>query len=334
MLTVRPNVEIVRLLLAYGARVIYVELDAARKNPNQDFIRTLESHQRSPIPRPEPSGPSLLELVNATLTAQVQEPKARVAAAEVKARVAEENSSLRHEIASLRSHNATLLTENTTLCSQVPATPQSPRPPTSVRRMMFAIADYEPNDADEIGFAVGDGIFVNLQVSTPGQTSLATSPSPTSPPAPRAALGRVGGVVGSGAVVQGHGANWRGNAGGQTGVISEGTVDPEPGLVEVGLQAPIPVLSGMEIQTTNKVGLGMLDASEDWLATSGQMPGQVIGQIPHHNQPRPGNHTHPMSMTALNSQLIDAVEAGCEPDVKRLIDAGASPDARKSDAQD
>ncbi|KXS11990.1 hypothetical protein M427DRAFT_35066 [Gonapodya prolifera JEL478] len=34
-------------------------------------------------------------------------------------------------------------------------------------------------------------------------------------------------------------------------------------------------------------------------------------------------------MSALNAQLIDAVESGREDDVKRLIDAGASPDLRK-----
>ncbi|KXS11114.1 hypothetical protein M427DRAFT_61197 [Gonapodya prolifera JEL478] len=50
-----PNVEIVRLLLAYGAPVTKVELRAARQsNPNYGLLRILESHQRDPLPRPTP----------------------------------------------------------------------------------------------------------------------------------------------------------------------------------------------------------------------------------------------------------------------------------------
>ncbi|KXS12473.1 hypothetical protein M427DRAFT_46254 [Gonapodya prolifera JEL478] len=72
-----------------------------------------------------------------------------------------ENASLRQEASLLRNHNANLVTEVTSLCSQVAALPE-PRPPTSVGRLMFAIADYDPQDADEIRFGTGDAIFVNL----------------------------------------------------------------------------------------------------------------------------------------------------------------------------
>ncbi|KXS17834.1 hypothetical protein M427DRAFT_54413 [Gonapodya prolifera JEL478] len=73
-----------------------------------------------------------------------------------------ENSLLRQEIASLRTRNATLLNEVAALRAQVPAAVTQPRPPTSVRCMTVIIGDYEPQDADEIGFVVGDAIFVNL----------------------------------------------------------------------------------------------------------------------------------------------------------------------------
>ncbi|KXS11051.1 hypothetical protein M427DRAFT_148168 [Gonapodya prolifera JEL478] len=242
--TVCPDIELVRLLLAHGACVTDVELNAARQNPNPNLLPTLElhSHQRStipPVPPPKPCSP--LELANAALVAQVRNLTARVTAAESrvsleedKARIAEsklavaekttaslqalntaldqeittlrtrtttleednaslrmdvpslrrETTSLRQEIVSLRNenaflrtHNATLLAENISLRS-LSAPPPHPRPPTSVRRMMFAIGDYEPQDDDEIGFVVGDALFVNLQyadgwghVSTPNTNS-------------------------------------------------------------------------------------------------------------------------------------------------------------------
>ncbi|KXS21770.1 hypothetical protein M427DRAFT_51148 [Gonapodya prolifera JEL478] len=83
--TVHPNVEIVRLLLVYGARITDFELDAARKNPNPDFLRTLQSHQRKPYSRPAPLPdlppvPSPLELATAALTAQIRELEDRLAA--------------------------------------------------------------------------------------------------------------------------------------------------------------------------------------------------------------------------------------------------------------
>ncbi|KXS17841.1 hypothetical protein M427DRAFT_247103 [Gonapodya prolifera JEL478] len=42
-LLVRPHVEIVRLLLAYGARVTDVELEGSRKSPDQEFLDALLS---------------------------------------------------------------------------------------------------------------------------------------------------------------------------------------------------------------------------------------------------------------------------------------------------
>ncbi|KXS11989.1 hypothetical protein M427DRAFT_59857 [Gonapodya prolifera JEL478] len=66
-----PDVKIVRLLLAYGARVTDVEIDAARKNADQEFLRTLESHLQSHIPRPAPRAPSNFELANATPGAHI-----------------------------------------------------------------------------------------------------------------------------------------------------------------------------------------------------------------------------------------------------------------------
>ncbi|KXS17840.1 hypothetical protein M427DRAFT_247105 [Gonapodya prolifera JEL478] len=67
---VQPDVAIVRLLLAYGARVTNTELEAARKNANPEFLRSLKSHSRNPIPRP---GPLELELAATALAAQSRE---------------------------------------------------------------------------------------------------------------------------------------------------------------------------------------------------------------------------------------------------------------------
>ncbi|KXS17291.1 hypothetical protein M427DRAFT_133451 [Gonapodya prolifera JEL478] len=81
-------------------------------------------------------------------------------------------ATLRGENTTLRNHNAQLLGEINSLRSLAPGSPTGtggagqqpplPRPPTSVRRMMFAIGDYEPREVDEIGFGRGDEIFVNL----------------------------------------------------------------------------------------------------------------------------------------------------------------------------
>ncbi|KXS12483.1 hypothetical protein M427DRAFT_34679 [Gonapodya prolifera JEL478] len=131
-ITLQPNVEIVRLLLAYGARVTDIELDAALENPDPEFLRTLESHQVSPIPCPALRGPGPLELTNTALTDEVRELNSHAATAEEKARDAEN------------------------------AAPAQPRPPTSVRRVMFAIADNAHKIADKISFVTGDGIFVNF----------------------------------------------------------------------------------------------------------------------------------------------------------------------------
>ncbi|KXS15368.1 hypothetical protein M427DRAFT_324109 [Gonapodya prolifera JEL478] len=53
-ITLQPNVRIVRLLLAHGARVTDVELEGARTNPNQEFLNVLLSHQRNIITRQSP----------------------------------------------------------------------------------------------------------------------------------------------------------------------------------------------------------------------------------------------------------------------------------------
>ncbi|KXS17837.1 hypothetical protein M427DRAFT_54414 [Gonapodya prolifera JEL478] len=121
--TVQPNVEIVRLLLAYGARVTNVEINAARLKPNLDFIRTLESHQHSPIPRPVPPGPSPLEQANAAHAAQVQDLTARIEAAESRAVVAEgkaeekasQLAESRRTIALVQAQNTALQAENMAL---------------------------------------------------------------------------------------------------------------------------------------------------------------------------------------------------------------------------
>ncbi|KXS15370.1 hypothetical protein M427DRAFT_56732 [Gonapodya prolifera JEL478] len=57
LVTVQPNVEIARLLLAYGTRVTDVELNAVERSSDPEFLRILESHQRSPTSRPGSDGP-------------------------------------------------------------------------------------------------------------------------------------------------------------------------------------------------------------------------------------------------------------------------------------
>ncbi|KXS16063.1 hypothetical protein M427DRAFT_56350 [Gonapodya prolifera JEL478] len=54
----------------------------------------------------------------------------------------------------------------------------------------------------------------------------------------------------------------------------------------------------------------------------------ALGGVSPHSQTQSKQPRRRMSV-ALNAQLIDAVEDGLEADVKRLIEAGASPDALK-----
>ncbi|KXS17296.1 hypothetical protein M427DRAFT_43014 [Gonapodya prolifera JEL478] len=260
--TIRPKLDIVRLLLAYGAPITDVELNAAQNNPNQEFLHALEVHKRNPTHRSHPPAIVELRVANATLAAQVQRLTQRVVDAETRAAAAErwvqsgfaeypvfltngsnvnsaleeteqntaalqarnsdldfeitsirndaaslhqqsttllnrnrdldheatilrqnvaslheensalcqnisalqhENVSMKDAITSLQSQTTTLLNENLALRFQGPPTSQATfRPPACVRKMMYAIAQYVPQDVDELPLAVGDKIAVSL----------------------------------------------------------------------------------------------------------------------------------------------------------------------------
>ncbi|KXS15372.1 hypothetical protein M427DRAFT_324165 [Gonapodya prolifera JEL478] len=78
--TVRPSMEIVRRLLAHGARITETELNAARKNPDQEFFTTLEAHHQR----------IQLELTTIALAAQLQELTMRIALVEREVRKKED----------------------------------------------------------------------------------------------------------------------------------------------------------------------------------------------------------------------------------------------------
>ncbi|KXS15353.1 hypothetical protein M427DRAFT_323977 [Gonapodya prolifera JEL478] len=121
--TVLPHVEIVRLLLAYGARVTNTELDAARKNTNSEFLKILESHQRSRIPltamitpRTTSRSPSPLERPSDMLLAPVGDLATRVTAAVARAAAAEEQVRvMARKLAEVESSAAVLKTRNAEL---------------------------------------------------------------------------------------------------------------------------------------------------------------------------------------------------------------------------
>ncbi|KXS16451.1 hypothetical protein M427DRAFT_43543 [Gonapodya prolifera JEL478] len=84
----QPKVEIVRLLLAYGASVTNVELKFGRSSLNPEFFRLLESHQRNPIPRriPASTAPSPLELGDSALVTKSKDLANQLAFVEMEVR--------------------------------------------------------------------------------------------------------------------------------------------------------------------------------------------------------------------------------------------------------
>ncbi|KXS15361.1 hypothetical protein M427DRAFT_69995 [Gonapodya prolifera JEL478] len=119
-LTVEPKMEIVRSLLEHGAIVTDVDLKAAQKNPNREFLQTLESHHRTLVMNEPTSG---LKHVKDKLN----KPKPHFAAGNHEVAMATENTAVgkrriakgKRDIAALKSLTSALVQNGSTVRSEV-----------------------------------------------------------------------------------------------------------------------------------------------------------------------------------------------------------------------
>ncbi|KAJ3335427.1 hypothetical protein HDU93_005522, partial [Gonapodya sp. JEL0774] len=147
-------------------RELRAELDQVKRRNEELSVRTAKAESNAEeLQRRN----LVIEARNTTLEAGIQDLQTENHTLSAENRtLSTENRTLSTENRTLSTKNAALEREVGTLRTQLAPLPPSPpprepQPPITVQRLMYAIADFEAQDTDELNITVGDAVFVNLE---------------------------------------------------------------------------------------------------------------------------------------------------------------------------